>query len=331
MRAWIWLKSSSATQVILNVAAIVALIVCCGYVASDYLSGKQQVSQLPTMKPGTLVTLPQSSRGASGGRTAQSSRGASSGRTIVLALQVGCAYCEASVPLYRDLLAAANKTSAYNVVAVFPQAGKGARGFLKARHLNIADVRQADFGTIHIEGTPTVLILDAGSHLVAEWDGRLNESQESDLFQKLALTRIRQPNIPIETTDDSSIPGIRSAELLADLDNSPVVDVRPRGEFSQYHLTAAVNIPLQELEVRAVHELPKDRAVVMYCGTHLACELDKAKEGVSTYCTESLKILRLVGFDNVLLFKDDISKAQEAKLPITWGLLVNETPITRSR
>ena len=44
-----------------------------------------------------------------------------------------------------------------------------------------------------------------------------------------------------------------------------LLDVRDRDAYDGSHLEGAVNIPLEELELR-VHELSRDRPVIIYCG-----------------------------------------------------------------
>ena len=57
-------------------------------------------------------------------------------------------------------------------------------------------------------------------------------------------------------------------QLEAYLDGSSrftLLDVRDRDAYDGSHLEGAVNIPLEELELR-VHELSRDRPVIIYCG-----------------------------------------------------------------
>jgi hypothetical protein len=49
-----------------------------------------------------------------------------------------------------------------------------------------------------------------------------------------------------------------------------VIDVRPSEEYTQKHVTGALNIPLDRLEER-LKDLPPDREVVAYCRGPLVC------------------------------------------------------------
>ena len=55
-------------------------------------------------------------------------------------------------------------------------------------------------------------------------------------------------------------------DLQARLQNGDVIllDVRPRQEYESGHLPGAISIPLYELK-RRVGELPRDKAIVVYC------------------------------------------------------------------
>lgn len=76
-------------------------------------------------------------------------------------------------------------------------------------------------------------------------------------IQKLVTHALHQKN-ELET--------ISRHELLARMTENSVIllDVRPENEFLQGHLPGAINIPLEELEVRLA-ELPKNQEIVAYC------------------------------------------------------------------
>ncbi len=48
-------------------------------------------------------------------------------------------------------------------------------------------------------------------------------------------------------------------------EGAQVVDVMPAAEFAASHLVGAVNIPLKQLAERALVELDRSTAVVVYC------------------------------------------------------------------
>ena len=50
-----------------------------------------------------------------------------------------------------------------------------------------------------------------------------------------------------------------------------VVDARPREEFAKSHIKGSLNIPDDELAVRAGIEIPEDRPLALYCGYVSPC------------------------------------------------------------
>ena len=44
-----------------------------------------------------------------------------------------------------------------------------------------------------------------------------------------------------------------------------IVDVLPRKEYDYFHLPGAINLPLKSLNHETVHQLQRERAVIVYC------------------------------------------------------------------
>lgn len=60
--------------------------------------------------------------------------------------------------------------------------------------------------------------------------------------------------------------GVMRDELRALLARgAQLVDALPAEEYAESHLPGAINIPIKDLDARAVAELQQDRAVVVYC------------------------------------------------------------------
>jgi rhodanese-related sulfurtransferase len=72
-----------------------------------------------------------------------------------------------------------------------------------------------------------------------------------------------------------------------------ILDVRERLDFAAKHLTGARNIPVDEIEVRAINELSPDDLIAVYCG----CK-DNAAGKVAG------KILGLQGFKRITFLHD---------------------------
>lgn len=69
------------------------------------------------------------------------------------------------------------------------------------------------------------------------------------------------PAVPENVTRD------RVQQLLTE--GAQLVEVLPREQYDELHLSGAVNIPLKELGQRAPRELDRTKPVVTYCNDFL--------------------------------------------------------------
>jgi rhodanese-related sulfurtransferase len=51
-------------------------------------------------------------------------------------------------------------------------------------------------------------------------------------------------------------------------ESAQLVEVLPAEEFSEEHIANPINIPLKELDERAVRELDRQRPVIVYCNDY---------------------------------------------------------------
>jgi rhodanese-related sulfurtransferase len=47
-----------------------------------------------------------------------------------------------------------------------------------------------------------------------------------------------------------------------------VIEVLPEAEYSQEHITGAINLPLKQLDLDAVSELDRGSPIVVYCDSY---------------------------------------------------------------
>ena len=55
---------------------------------------------------------------------------------------------------------------------------------------------------------------------------------------------------------------------LVSEEDAQLVEVLPAKEFSEEHITGAINIPLKELDRHAPFELERKRPVIVYCNDY---------------------------------------------------------------
>lgn len=55
--------------------------------------------------------------------------------------------------------------------------------------------------------------------------------------------------------------------LIAE-EHAQLVEVLPRSDYEQEHISGAINIPIKELDERAPRELERGRPVIVYCNDY---------------------------------------------------------------
>jgi hydroxyacylglutathione hydrolase len=94
-------------------------------------------------------------------------------------------------------------------------------------------------------------------------------------------------------------------ELVASIDAGqppPILDVRSRWEFMRGHVPGAIHVPFWSMPARASRlRVPKDRALVVYCG-----------HGPRAWFARAA--LRLNGYRDVVLLKGHMSAWKRAGL-----------------
>lgn len=119
------------------------------------------------------------------GQLVELSGQALTGPTLVLALSVGCHFCQDSVPFYRKLAAFKNSSSGLRMVVVFPESEIEATEYLKKQGIAADEVVSLPLDKIAVHGTPTLFLLDGKSKVQELWVGQLDNAQEIGLMSTL--------------------------------------------------------------------------------------------------------------------------------------------------
>lgn len=258
-------------------------------------------------------------------------------QSLVIAMQVGCSWCEASSKFYKDLLRS-NSVNAFHPVAVLPQTVQESRKFLDDWGIEISDLHQANLRALGVQGTPTIILVDQRGRIEASWLGQLSPTLEAEVFKKVGLTRVDDVSAPESGSASNPRLSLIAAAELADLlqkrPGTPLLDVDPRPFFQIRHVVGALNIPVQELEARAVHELPKASNIVVYCGFEPSCQSPSKSEPLQTfslvdhqtetYCDLATKSLETLGFTHIRFISDDFAHLKLAGL----DLITNDSAST---
>jgi len=109
-------------------------------------------------------------------------------RTLVIAVSPLCHFCNESLPFYKQLLDRRNQTgSAVKVIAAVPNA-KAREDELKtfqAGGVQPDGVVPADFGSIKVPGTPTLMLVDREGKVLNVWVGKLEEDRQQEVLKSL--------------------------------------------------------------------------------------------------------------------------------------------------
>jgi hypothetical protein len=160
-----------------NVAIIVACAFLVGTLArSYYLSSRPDPRAQPSIQKGAVVKLP--GAGATGQQPAAP--------TLVMALSKNCHFCQESMGFYQKLTALKNSSpQGLRLVAVLHEKREEAESYLKEHGIGADEVISAPVSQIGVTGTPTLLLLDRENKLQESWVGKLNDSQEAQVIDRL--------------------------------------------------------------------------------------------------------------------------------------------------
>lgn len=106
-------------------------------------------------------------------------------KTLVLYLSTSCHFCNESSPFYRRLVEKAVDNRGLKLVAVMPEDTSEARNHLQELGVNISDVYSAEFGSIGVNATPTLLLVDDSGTISDMWRGKLTSQKETEVLDKL--------------------------------------------------------------------------------------------------------------------------------------------------
>lgn len=255
---------------------------------------------------------------------------AENGQTLLLVLDISCRYCTESAPFYNTLVQEATQSRAARLVAAFQQEAKYGRDYLHGLGVNVEDVRQVKISALGVRGTPTLILLDGSGSVVRKWVGKLAKWQELEVIayvrgrQKIEDTAQAVAGDTLATAADAipSPPGdapttkeeptvFDSVALRRELDSKrPIIllDIDEREDFARGHIESAKNIPLDEIYVRCLDELPQSDQIVVYT----------RHEGDSRV-RMAINQLSVSGYRRVGILRGGISEWQQAGLPLVGG------------
>jgi hypothetical protein len=110
------------------------------------------------------------------------------GATLILVLQKGCIYCEASSAFYRRLRDQ-RAGSQPRMVAVVPGDKSEIARYLSEQGVFVDDIVNVSLADIHVSFTPTLLLIDRSGKASDVWIGKLDARKEMEVTQRMLDSR----------------------------------------------------------------------------------------------------------------------------------------------
>lgn len=104
------------------------------------------------------------------------------GKTLLLAVSTTCHFCTESGPFYQHIVKEHGDTQ---LVALVPQQVDEGRQYLKKLGVEIDQIRQIQFNSLGVQGTPTLLLINSEGVVENLWLGRLRGDQETEVLSEL--------------------------------------------------------------------------------------------------------------------------------------------------
>lgn len=211
-------------------------------------------------------------------------------RNAVLFLNTWCPACNAGKSFYRKMTAA----TASRFVVVSDEPPVDVRRWLAESGIVASQVlANPDVPSLYSLGviaTPTLLAVDERGVVLDAVVGRLSSAQEIAFLSFLGGTS----DEPVGNLRDPPVIGNEEMTRIARAANVQVLDVRDRAAYEAGHHDGAVNIPWDELAVRARVELSANEPLVV------DCSVDSWRE-----CRTAARSLHMAGFRQVSVLSPD--------------------------
>jgi hypothetical protein len=108
---------------------------------------------------------------------------------LLIAMRIGCPYCEQSLPFYRNLLTLSQSGHPQlSLATVFPDRSDQVEKFLEANNLRVQAVSNINLGGLGFAATPTVLLVNRLGIVDAVWVGLLGPAQQKQVMRAAGLS-----------------------------------------------------------------------------------------------------------------------------------------------
>lgn len=254
---------------LLNISIIVMLFVLIGIIIKKHY---QDDPISPTIGPSARISI-------------KGLDWAQSDQTLLLAIQGNCKYCAESARFYREIIQGLSGRKDIRVVAVFPEGFSEGGNYLSQLGLAINESKNASLPSLGIKEVPALVLVDKNGVVSNVWIGQLPPKKEAEVITALKLKNAR----PVSewTMDETEL-----KQRVNNHQSVTVLDLRTRMAYAQNHREGSKNIPLDELDARAMNELSRTDPIVLDGGDELMTD--------SAYT-----LLNRQGFNSVFILRRD--------------------------
>jgi len=154
-------------EVAANISIIIVAVVIVIVFARNYFSASK--TSPPTIAAGAKLT-------------GEPVNWHDSPKNVVLVLSTTCHFCKESSGFYRKLVE--DCRSHARTVAFFPQTPQEAQAYLNAENVQVDEIKHADFQSLQVGGTPTLLLVDSKGIVQKVWLGKLSEAKEKEVLDQ---------------------------------------------------------------------------------------------------------------------------------------------------
>ena len=106
--------------------------------------------------------------------------------TLVLVIRSTCPYCTASMPFYSSVSALRSANPDRRLVAASWETEEVTRHYLDHYHVVVDKILSVSPKSLHVPGTPTVILINSKGMVEGEWVGKLSESHEQEIYRSFA-------------------------------------------------------------------------------------------------------------------------------------------------
>jgi hypothetical protein len=101
------------------------------------------------------------------------------GKTLLIAVSSTCHFCQESQPFYRQLANERGVTA--NLIAVLPMPQHDAENYVHTKISPSLQVVSASLGSIGVNSTPTLLLVDSQGKVEQAWIGKLDNAGQQQV------------------------------------------------------------------------------------------------------------------------------------------------------